>query len=186
MARLQQLSGARVAALEEDWALMEQAAKRPGRNNSAPPPIPKRDMIVKEGETLTLRWPDDQILQTSRPHSRFAVGRVHRVRQWPAIQSVHVRRPGPRGGVQGATQFLETTKRIAEIPGIEVHVQVHSWLASYPYPNGGIFERAQKLAQRKAGEPNPFVDEAAWKDWVKTAQAGAEKYLAEQKQKGAP
>ena len=67
--------------------------------------------------------------------------------------------PGPRGGVQGATQFLETTKRIAQIPGVEVHVQVHSWLASYPYPNGGIFERAQKLAQRKAGEPHPFVDQ---------------------------
>jgi hypothetical protein len=93
--------------------------------------------------------------------------------------------PGPRGGVQGATQFLETTKRIAQIP-VEVHVQVHSWLASYPYPNGGIFERAQKLAQRKPGEPHPFVDAAAWQAWSKTAQAGAEAYLAEQKQKGAP
>jgi len=53
-ARIQELSGARVAALEEDWALMERAAKAPGRNNSAPPPIPKRDMVVKEGDTLTL------------------------------------------------------------------------------------------------------------------------------------
>jgi hypothetical protein len=30
------------------------------------------------------------------------------------------------------------------------------------------------------------VDEAAWKEWVKIAQAGAAEYLAEQKQKGAP
>ena len=186
VARLQQLSGARVAALEEDWALMEQAATRPGRNNSAPPPIPKRDMIVKEGETLTLggqtikfyKHPGHTAGSLSAEFTVFDNGRPHKAFMFGG--------PGPRGGVQGATQFLETTKRIGAIPGVEVHVQVHSWLASYPYPNGGIFERAQKLAQRKAGEPHPFVDEAAWKQWVTIAQAGAEKYLAEQKQKGAP
>src|SRR5688572_15508201 len=50
VARIQQMSGARVAALEEDWVLMERAAKSPGRNNSAPPPVPMRDMVVKEGD----------------------------------------------------------------------------------------------------------------------------------------
>ena len=186
VARLQQLSGARVAALEEDWALMERAAAQPGRNNSAPPPIPKRDMIVKEGETLTLggqtikfyKHPGHTAGSLSAEFTVFDNGRSHKAFMFGG--------PGPRGGVQGATQFLETTKRIGQIPGVEVHVQVHSWLASYPYPNGGIFERAQKLAQRKAGEPHPFVDQAAWVQWVKTAQTGAEEYLAEQKQKGAP
>jgi metallo-beta-lactamase class B len=186
LTRLQQLSGARVAALEEDWTLMERAGTQPGRNNTPPPPVPKRDMIVKEGDTLTLggqtikfyKHPGHTAGSLSAEFTVFDNGRPYKAFMFGG--------PGPRGGVQGATQFLETTKRIGEIPGIQVHVQVHSWLASYPYPNGGIFERAQKLAQRKAGEPNPFVDEAAWKDWVKTAQAGAEKYLAEQKQKGAP
>jgi metallo-beta-lactamase class B len=186
LSRIQQLSGARVAALEEDWALMERAAQAPGRNNSAPPPIPKRDVVVKEGDTLTLggttlkfyKHPghtagslsaEFTVLDNGRPHKAFMFGG-----------------PGPRGGVAGATQFLESSKRIAEIPGIEMHVQVHSWLASYPYPNGGIFERAQKLAQRKAGEPNPFVDAASWQQWVRIVQAGAADYLAEQKQKGTP
>ena len=186
VARLQELSGARVAALEEDWALMERAAKQPGRNNSAPPPIPKRDMIVKEGDTLSLggttlkfyKHPGHTAGSLSAEFTVFDNGKPYKAFMFGG--------PGPRGGVAGATQFLETTKRIAEIPGIQVHVQVHSWLASYPYPNGGIFERAQKLAQRKPGEPNPFVDEAAWTQWVKTAQAGAADYLAEQKQKGAP
>lgn len=186
VARIQELSGARVAALEEDWALMERAAKQPGRNNSAPPPIPKRDMIVKEGDTLSLggttlkfyKHPGHTAGSLSAEFTVFDNGRPYKAFMFGG--------PGPRGGVAGATQFLESSKRIAEIPGIQVHVQVHSWLASYPYPNGGIFERAQKLAQRKAGDPNPFVDEASWTQWVKIVQAGAADYLAEQKQKGAP
>jgi metallo-beta-lactamase class B len=186
VARIQQLSGARVAALEEDWALMERAGTQPGRNNSAPPAVPKRDMVVKDGDTLALggtalkfyKHPGHTAGSLSAEFTVFDNGRPHKAFMFGG--------PGPRGGVAGATQFLETTKRIGEIPGIEVHVQVHSWLASYPYPNGGIFERAQKLAQRRAGEPHPFVDETSWKEWVKTAQAGAAEYLAEQKQKGAP
>jgi metallo-beta-lactamase class B len=165
---------------------MERAAKAPGRNNSAPPPIPKRDMVVKEGDTLSLggttlkfyKHPGHTAGSLSAEFTVFDNGRPYKAFMFGG--------PGPRGGVAGATQFLESSKRIAEIPGVQVHVQVHSWLASYPYPNGGIFERAQRLAQRKAGEPNPFVDEAAWIQWVKIVQAGAADYLAEQKQKGAP
>ena len=185
-ARIQELSGARVAALEEDWQLIDRIGSTPGRNNTPAPRMPKRDMVVKEGDTLSLggttlkfyKHPghtagslsaEFTVLDNGRPYKAFMFGG-----------------PGPRGGVAGATQFLESSKRIAEIPGIQVHVQVHSWLASYPYPNGGIFERAQKLAQRKPGDPNPFVDEASWKEWVKIVQAGAQDYLAEQKQKGAP
>jgi metallo-beta-lactamase class B len=186
VARIQQLSGARVAALEEDWALMERAAQQPGRNNSAPPPIPKRDMVVREGDTLTLggttlkfyKHPGHTAGSLSAEFTVFDNGRPHKAFMFGG--------PGPRGGVAGATQFLDSANKIAQIPGVEVHVQVHSWLASYPYPNGGIFERAQKLAQRKAGEPNPFVDAASWQQWVKIVQAGAADYLAEQKQKGAP
>jgi metallo-beta-lactamase class B len=186
LSRIQQLSGAHVAALEEDWALMERAAQAPGRNNSAPPPIPKRDMVVKEGDTLTFggttlkfyKHPGHTAGSLSAEFTVFDNGRPHKAFMFGG--------PGPRGGIAGATQFLESSKRIAEIPGVEVHVQVHSWLASYPYPNGGIFERAQKLAQRKAGEPNPFVDAASWQQWVKIVQAGAADYLAEQKQRGAP
>ena len=186
VARIQQLSGARVAALEEDWALMERAATQPGRNNSAPPTIPKRDMVVKDGDTLTLggqtiklyKHPGHTAGSLSAEFTVFDNGRPHKAFMFGG--------PGPRGGVAGATQFLESSMRIAEIPGVEMHVQVHSWLASYPYPNGGIFERAQKLAQRKAGEPNPFVDAASWTQWVKNVQAGAANYLAAQKQKGAP
>jgi metallo-beta-lactamase class B len=185
-ARIQELSGARVAALEEDWGLIERIATSPGRGNSASPRMPKRDMVLKEGDTLTLgatsmkfyKHPGHTAGSLSAEFSVFDNGTPHKAFMFGG--------PGPRGGVAGAEQFLASTKRVAAMEGIEVAVNVHSWLASYPFPNGGILERAPKLAQRKAGEPHPFVDPASWRAWTAIAQAGAEKYLAEQKAKGTP
>jgi len=41
-----------------------------------------------------------------------------------------------------------------------------------------VLERSQKLASRKPGDPNPFVDPDAWTLWVKQSQAAAVKDLA--------
>jgi metallo-beta-lactamase class B len=183
VARIQMLSGARVATLEEDWQLMEAAAKAPGRGNAPPPLVPKRDMVIKEGDTVTLGNTSLKVYKlpghtAGSPSFEFTVmdgGRPHKAFLFGG--------PGPRNGVQGAEQFLASANRVAKIPGIEVAVPVHSWLNDFHYPNGGIFERAQRLAQRKQGQPHPFVDPAAWQAWVKEVQAGAAKNLQEQKQK---
>src|SRR5262245_23241724 len=53
-ARIQEASGARVVALAEDWKMIEEVGSRPGRNGGPPPRVPKRDIVVKEGDTLTL------------------------------------------------------------------------------------------------------------------------------------
>lgn len=180
-ARIQELSGARVIALDEDWKMMEAFKARPGATDVAP----KRDMVVKEGDTLTLggetlkfyKHPghtpgslsiEFTVFDNGQPHKAFVFGG-----------------PGPRGGVPGGEQFLASAKRVAEIPGIEVAVHVHSWLTSYPYPNGGILERELKLAQRKPGEPNPFVDPASWRLWMQQVQEGAVKNLEDEKRKAA-
>jgi metallo-beta-lactamase class B len=184
-ARIQELSGARVAALDEDWKMMEQFATRPGKNGALPDRAPKRDMVLKEGDTLTLggetlkfyKLPghtpgslaaEFTVYDNGTPHKAFLLGG-----------------PGPRNGVTGGQQFVDSMNRVAQIPGIEVAVNVHSWLASYPYPNGGILERAIKLKARKPGEPNVFVDPESWKQWVKMAQDGAAKYLEAEKAKAA-
>ena len=183
VARIQMLSGARVATLEEDWQLMEAAAKTPGRGNAPPPLVPKRDMVIKEGDTITLgntslkvyKLPGHTAGSPSFEFTVFDGGRPHKAFLFGG--------PGPRNGVQGAEQFLASANRVAKIPGIEVAVPVHSWLNDFHYPNGGIFERAQRLAQRKPGQPHPFVDAAAWQAWVKQVQAGAVKNLQEEKLK---
>jgi hypothetical protein len=87
---------------------------------------------------------------------------------------------GSRGGLVGAEQAFETSKRLAELQGIEVYVMIHSWI---PYPNGGVFERAQLLAKRKPSDPNPFVDPAAWMQYVQRNEANAARTLADEKRK---
>jgi metallo-beta-lactamase class B len=182
-ARIQQLSGARVATLEEDWQLIEAAGKAPGRGNAPPPDVPKRDMVIKEGDTVKLGTTELKVYKLpghtpGSPSFEFTVrdgGRNYKAFLFGG--------PGPRGGVQGAEQFLASANRVAQIPGVQVSVPVHSWLNDFPYTNGGIFERAQKLAQRKPGDPHPFVDPASWQTWVKVVQEGAVKNLQEEKQK---
>lgn len=183
--RLQELSGARLVALDEDWKMMEQFAARPGKDGARPDQAPKRDMVVKEGDTLTLgsetlkfyKHPGHTPGSLSAEFTVYDNGTPHKAFLFGG--------PGPRNGVTGGQQFVESMNRIAQIPGIEVAVNVHSWLTSYPYPHGGILERAIKLKARKPGEPNVFVDSESWKRWVKMAQDGAAKNLEEEKRKAA-
>ena len=184
-ARIAELSGARVAALDEDWKMMEQFATRPGKNDARPDVAPKRDMVLKEGDTLTLgnetlkfyKHPGHTPGSLSAEFTVYDNGTPHKAFLFGG--------PGPRNGVTGGQQFVESMNRIAQIPDIEVAVNVHSWLTSYPYPNGGILERAIKLKARKPGEPNVFVDPESWKQWVKMAQDGAAKNLEDEKRKAA-
>jgi len=181
-ARIQELSGARVAMLEADWQFLEQTPANPNR---PAPRVPKRDMVLKEGDTLKLgntamkfSW-----MPGHTPGSLSIEFDVHEGGK--SYKAFTFGGPGPRGGVQGGQQFVESANRVAKIQGIQVAVSVHSWLSSYPFPNGGLLERAQTLAQRKPGDPNPFVDSASWNLWVKQVQEGALKNLEEEKQKAA-
>ena len=184
-ARIAELSGARVAALDEDWKMMEHFGTRPGKDGARPDVAPKRDMVLKEGDTLTLggetlkfyKHPGHTPGSLSAEFTVYDNGTPHKAFLFGG--------PGPRNGVTGGQQFVESMDRIAQIPGIEVAVNVHSWLTSYPYPKGGILERAIQLKARKPGEPNVFVDPESWKQWVKMAQEGAAKNLEAEKRKAA-
>ncbi len=184
-AKIQQLSGARVVALEEDWVLIDRVGSSPGRNNTPPPAMPKRDMVVKEGDTLSLggetltfyKHPGHTPGSLTATFTVFDNGAPHK--------AILFGGPGPRNGVVGGQQFVESVDRVAQIPDIDVHVQIHSWLASYPYTNGGILEREIKLKARKPGEPHPFVSAADWKQWLVEARAGGVKNLEMEKAKAA-
>lgn len=183
-ARIQELSGARLVALDEDWKMMEQFGTRQAKGGWTDT-APKRDMVVREGDVLTLgntslkiyKHPGHTPGSLSAEFTVFDNGRPHKAFLFGG--------PGPRNGVTGGAQFVESLDRVSQIPGIEVAVNVHSWLASYPYPNGGILERAILLKSRKPGEPNPFVDSASWQQWLKMAKEGAAKNLEEEKRKAA-
>ena len=183
---------ARIATLEEDWALIDTfyknvasgaAAKNP---NARDPGIPfSRDLVIKEGDVITLGKTQINVYKlpghtAGSPSFTFTVydnGRPHK--------AVLFGGPGQRNGVEGGTQFLESLRRLKtgkEFADVEVPVHVHSHLNTYPDPRGGtVFEPAMQLAKRQAGQPHPFVIPKLWREWLDIAEAGTIKYVEEAK-----
>jgi len=180
--KIKALSGARVALTEGDWNFMEQQAKaRPPKAGDEPP---ARDMVIKEGDTITLgdtkikvyvlpgHTPaspayEFTVYDNKKPYKGFVFGG-----------------PGPRNGIEGGTEFLKSIERLEKsFTDVQVALNVHSYLNSYPYPNNmGILELRDVKAKNPNG-PNPFINNALWRQWLKDAHAGAVKYIADEKAK---
>jgi metallo-beta-lactamase class B len=180
--KIQKLSGAKIALTAGDWDFMEQQAKaRPPKPGDEPP---ARDMIVKEGDTITLGdtklkvyiLPGHTPASPAYEFTAFDKGKGYKALIFGG--------PGPRNGVQGGTEFLKSIERLEkQFADVQVAVNVHSYLNSYPYPNNmGLLELRDIKAKNPNG-PNPFINNALWRQWLKDAHAGAEKYIAEEKAK---
>jgi metallo-beta-lactamase class B len=180
--KIKALSGARVALTEGDWNFMDQQVKaRPPKPGDEPP---ARDMVIKEGDTITLgdtklkvyilpgHTPaspayEFTVYDNKKPYKGFVFGG-----------------PGPRNGVEGGTEFLKSIERLEkQFPDVQVALNVHSYLNSYPYPNNmGLLELRDVKAKNPTA-PNPFINNALWRQWLKDAHAGAVKYIADEKAK---
>ena len=165
VAEIQELSGAQVGAVAEDWALIEERTQRPGRDGTTPLRMPHRDFDIEQGDTITLGGQtmtfhvtpghtagvmsaEFTVYDNGTPHKAFFSGGT-----------------GGRGG-ELDRMAVESTSRVLEIEDIEVFLPNHAWNAGNPYPNGSIFERAERIAE---GQPNPFIDGAAWEEWIAAA-----------------
>ncbi len=186
-AKIQALSGARVALSAADWDFMatqgaaQAAAGRGPKEGDAPP---KRDMVLKEGDTVKLG--DTQLKVYIMPgHTPGSVTyEFTAYDNKKPYKALVFGGPGPRNGVQGGTEFLASVQRLEkDFTDVQVAVNVHSYLNSYPYPNdSGILERRDMKAKSPNG-PNPFIDNATWRLWLKQAHEGAVKYIADEKAK---
>ncbi len=182
--KIQALSGARVGLSAADWDFMA----RPAASGRAPRPgdePPKRDLVLKEGDVIKLG--DTQLKVSITPgHTPGSVNYAFTAYDNKKPYKAFVfGGPGPRNGVEGGTEFLASVQRLEkDFADVEVAAHVHSYLNSFPYPNNsGILERRDLLAKRKAGDPNPFVDNATWRVWLKQAHEGGVKYIADEKAK---
>jgi metallo-beta-lactamase class B len=177
--QIQELSGARIATLEEDWELIEAAMAAPPRPKR-PVGVPfSRDMVLEDGQTLTLGDTSLKVYKLpghtpGAPSFEFTV-----YDNGTPYKAFLFGGPGQRNGVEGGTQFLNSLRRIkTELADVDVPVHVHSYLRTYPYDSGGtVFEPAATLAERRPGDPHPFVDNAQWRRWLDTAEAGTLKYI---------
>jgi metallo-beta-lactamase class B len=183
--RMRELTGAPVYATDEDWKMIEDTASRPGRNGAPAPRAPKRDRIVNDGDLFTLG--DTTLTLYKTPgHTPGVVSFLFTVYDngtpYKAFYSGGL---GGRDGVRGFEQAVLSSARVAKFEGIQVYLPNHGWNPGTDYPNGSLFERFPKLAARKPGEPNPFVDPASWKQNIDQAQDRIKKGLEEEKQKAA-
>ena len=183
--RLQELTGARVIATPEDWKMIEAFAGKPNnRDADKPTQVPKRDMEVREGDHLDL---GDQhlVFHTAPGHTPgklFVEGLI-----------LHEGDKTYRGiwgggglgapGLAGAEQGVKNAEKVNAVKGVQVYLQTHAWEGQDGYPGGGIHQRAAKLANRKPGDPNPFVDPATWDARAKRQLETAERVLAEEQSK---
>jgi len=183
-ARLQEATGARVVAVAEDWTMIEALDGRSSRRDPKPNRVPKRDMVVKDGDTLTLGT------QTLKFHQ--LPGHTPGVLMTEGITVYDGGTPykavvpaGAAGGpgLAGAEQGVKNANTLAAIQGVQVNLQIHSWAEPDGYPGGGVLERAVLLKTRKPGAPHPFVDPATWNQRAKAAQEGAARTLAAERAK---
>src|SRR5213594_3305809 len=183
-AKIQEASGARVVAVEEDWKMIEQVGSRPGAAGGPPPRVPKRDMVVKEGDTLALGGQTLKFHQTpghtpgvltTEGITVYDGGTSYKAIVWGGA--------GYRGGLAEAEQSVRSANKVAQIQGVQVNLQIHSWAEDSGYPGGGVLERGIMLKSRKPGDPHPFVDPDTFTRWVKRTQDEAAKAVQEEKKK---
>ncbi len=166
---IQDVSGARVAAMAEDWDMIELAATQPGRNDGPSPRVPERDMVLNQNQTIVLgestltihHTPGHTPGVTSTEFYVYDNGTPHR-----ALLI------GGSGARNNEYEDAVYTSRLFGAMDIDVAVMNHSWLGVSTFPRGGIFERAQTLSTRQTVDPHPFVDPESWREWV---EAGRER-----------
>jgi len=175
--RMQAMTGAKVLMAEADWKLMEDTIRKEGEAAVASKLIP-RDMIVKDGDTLKLGNTTITLYLTPghTPGTTSLVfpvtdnGQMHQVFMWPGptLQSPDV---------AVLEQFLATTKRLQTLTkGSDVWLHSHPWSVS-------LFEKYEKLKNRKAGEPNPYVNPGEIPVFLQQRVEDTEKRIAEAKAK---
>ncbi len=183
-ARLQEATGARVVAVAEDWTMIEALDGKTNRRDPKPNRMPKRDMVVKDGDTLTLGNQSLRFHQLPGHTPGVLVTEGITVFDGGMPYKAVVPASGAGGpGLAGAEQGVKNANKLAAMQGIQVNLQTHSWAEPDGYPGGGVLERAQLLKTRKPGAPHPFVDPATWNERAKAAQETAAKVLAAERAK---
>jgi glyoxylase-like metal-dependent hydrolase (beta-lactamase superfamily II) len=173
-ARIQQTYGAKVAMGEGDWAAVAEAAAA-GQG----PRAPKRDIVLKDGDTLklgstTLKFVstpghtpgtasvDFTVYDAGRPYRAFLVGGG-----------------APAPGLRSAEQFVASLDKIERLqPGVQVRVVNHPWM------DPAFWDRADALAGRTAGAgPHPMVAPQEYATWIQSLKESGNKALADARAK---
>lgn len=173
VADMQEKYGAKVAMAEGDWTMV---AQPPTGRGGARFRAPRRDIVINDGDTLTLGdttlklyvTPGHTPGTTSFELTVFDAGRPYRAFMFGGS--------APARGT--AEQFLTTLKRLEGLTqGAQVRIVNHG--SSDPQ----FWDRVDKLAQRKPGDPHPFVTPGIFATWLPELRAEATKQLEQERAK---
>lgn len=172
---VQSLTGARIGMTAADWDLLE-SDRRAGRLRHE---APARDLVIKDGDVLTLEHTRVKFYVTPG-HTpgvlsmEFTVqdgGRSYRAFMFGGVGLNFE-------GVQRTEQYLASVRRIRSLGTIDVNVPNHPEIAQ-------VFQRAERLRQRRPADPHPFVAPGEFQTWLNELEARAARKLAQEKKQAA-
>ncbi len=176
VAAIQKTYGARVVMMEGDWNLFQ------GTGGSAPDaPAPRRDMAPRDGDSLTLGKTTVRLF--SHPgHTPGVLSLEFTVYDGgtPYVAFMFAG-AAPGQGAQAAQQFVDSVTRLEQV---QDRVQVR--VVSHPFMDPAFWDRADRIARRRSGDPHPFVDAGLFRTWLADLKATGLKRLAEARAKAAP
>jgi metallo-beta-lactamase class B len=150
----QERYGAKVGLTAADWDVMYPAP--PPANANANQVKPKRDLVLTEGQALTLG--DTAVTFVAIPgHTPGSLAFIFPVKEGrqrhvaglfggTILTADRITTPGLQQYVQSIEHYLDVAKKMK----VDVEVQNHALFDMTP-------ERLAKLKARKSGEPNPFL-----------------------------
>jgi|SRR5579871_5829365 len=162
---------ARFMMTEADYDLMEKSFKS-GKGGTAKSII-DRDMVVKDGDVLTLGDTTLKLFITPG-HTPGVIsfqttvtdnGKPYNLFYWagPTLQS---------NQIPVIEQFMATTKRLqSQFQGIDVMLHSHPWSVS-------LIDKVEKARVRKPGDPNPFVNPGEFQAFMAERVIDTDKRLA--------
>ena len=164
---IQKLSGATVGMVPGDWDDLPVKTKVPK----------KKRMVIADGDTLTL---GDATLKFyhSPGHTKGVLSIEYTL--YDGDEAYKGFTHGGTGlnfsGVDSAENYVASARRVLAMEGIEVNVPNHEFM-------GDVFKRAENLAERKPGEPHPFVAPDDFTRFIEGLLASGEKKLADERER---
>ena len=167
--QIHELSGARVGMTEADWEMFES-----GGGGYATFDTIERDIVLHDGDSITLG--DTTIKFYVTPgHTRGVLSSEFTVRDGANRHKAFMF--GGVGlnftGVERCQMYIESVKRLQAMKGLEVNIPNHASM-------GKVFERAEQVANRRPGEPHPFVAPEEYTEWLASLLVNVEKKLADE------
>jgi len=173
-ARIQELTGARLAMGAADWDAL---ARVPNPRNER---LPRPDVAVKDGDAITVGSTTVR-LQVMGGHTPGTLGVDFTVYDGGKPYRAFMfggAAPGP--GRQAAEQFVASVNRIEQMQdAVQARIVTHAWM------DPEFWERVDRLAGRKPGDPHPFVAPDVFRAWVAELKTTAATRLGEAKAKEA-